>query len=511
MRNNSSNNKRIAKNTLYMYFRMFFTMCVGLYTSRVVLATLGVEDYGLFNVIGGIIAMFGFLNGAMTNTTSRYITFYLGQGDSKRLTDVFSMAFLIHFAIACIIVLIGETAGLWYFYNKLVVPEGRESAAMWLYQLSIASTVLSILYVPYNAAIVAHEKMSAFAYMSILDVTLKLLIVFALVWAPYDKLVFYGTLIFCIQVLDFFVYFIYCKRKFIETKLHYYWDTSMFKEMFGFAGWSLLGNFSYIFFTQGINLMLNAFCGPAVNAARGIAVQVDGIIKQFAGNVQTAINPQIIKSYAQKELDRMYSLMFASSKFCFYLLLLMSLPIMFEADFILRLWLGNYPDHTVSFLRITLANVILDTMINPMFTANLASGKVKIYQIWVSVVAYSFIGITYLAIRLTNIPESVFLCTVIYSIIGIAVRIRLMQVQIGLKPLNYVKKVIVPIAVVTSFSLLLPTISHMFIPGDILRFFTTCFVCVISLCASVMLFGVTQSERSMIVSKVSSIIKRRRQ
>lgn len=508
MSDNQSNNKRIAKNTLYMYFRMFFTMFVGLYTSRVVLTTLGVEDYGLFNVIGGIIAMFGFLNGAMTNTTSRYITFYLGQGDTKRLQDVFSMAFLIHFAIACIIVVIGETAGLWYFFNKLVVPEGRESAAMWLYQLSIASTVLSILYVPYNAAIVAHEKMSAFAYMSILDVTLKLLIVFALVWAPYDKLVFYGTLIFCIQVLDFIIYNFYCRKNFKETKLIFHWDASMFKEMFGFAGWSMLGNFSFIFYSQGINLIINAFCGTSVNAARAVSVQIEGVVRQFASSVQTALNPQIIKSYAEENLDRMYDLIIASSRYCFYLLFLLSFPIMLKADYMLSIWLGDYPHHTVNFVRIILAIVLLDGMVNPMFTANLATGKVKIYQVTISLLSYGFMPITFFVMKYTGIPESVFICQFILSVIGVIARVFIMHIQIGFSIQQYLKRIVLPNIMVCSTSIIIPLYVNSILDNGILGFFVTCVVAVVNVLTSVYFVGMTKSERNFVLGKFNTFFKK---
>ena len=298
-----SNNKRIAKNTLFMYFRMFFTMCISLYTSRVVLATLGFKDYGLYNVIGGIIAMFGFINGAMSNTTSRFITFALGKGDIKRLKLVFSMAFAIHCLIAVLIVIFGETVGLWFLYNKMVIPEGRMFAANWLYQLSIGTAVLSIISVPYSSSIIAHEKMDVYAYISIFDSVMKLLIVFALAVAPFDKLIFYATLLFGVQVIDFLFNQIYCHHKFSETHVAKVWDKEVFKSMFSFAGWSMAGNFSYIFYTEGINLLLNMFCGTAVNAARGIAVQVQGVMKQFSTNIQTAINPQIIKSYSQDDLD----------------------------------------------------------------------------------------------------------------------------------------------------------------------------------------------------------------
>lgn len=507
MSNTSANNKRIAKNTLFMYFRMFITMFLGLYTSRVILKTLGIEDYGLYNVIGGIIAMFGFLNGAMTNTTSRYITFYLGKQDQKSLNKIFSMAFIIHFSIALIILIFGETLGLWYLNNKLVLPEDRLNAAFWLYQLSIISAIVNILYVPFNATIVAHEKMSTFAYISIVDSILKLLIAISIGLLDYDKLITYGFLMFCISLFNICVYYLYCKKHFEETSFHWFWNKDLFKEMFGFAGWSVLGNFSYVFYNQGINLILNAFCGPAVNAARGVAVQVDSIIKQFAHNVQTAINPQIIKSYAEKEFDRMYGLICSSSKFCFYLLLLLSLPVILETEFILKLWLGDFPDHTINFIRITLINVILDTLINPMFTANLASGKVKIYQIVVSMISYGFMPITYMAMKITGIPEVVFLCLLLCSTIGVIARVFIMRHQIGLKGSYYMGNVVKPISSVAVSSILFPIAVCYYLPSSLLRFFLTSIITFFSVCFFVLFLGVNESERSLIYSKIKKKIR----
>ena len=504
-----NNNKRIAKNTFIMYFRMGIIMIVGLYTSRVVLQQLGIEDYGLYNVIGGIIAMFTFLNNAMVNATSRFITFYLGKKDNSMLNNVFSMAFLIHLFIAVIILLLAETVGLYYLNNILVIPEGREFAAQWLYQLSIISCVLSILNVPYNATIVAHEEMKTFAYIAIMDVLLKLSIVLLLAYSPFDKLIFYATCLKCVTILDLLIYFVYCKRHFIETRIKYYWNRSIFKEMMGFAGWALVGNFSHLFYSQGINLMLNAFCGPAVNAARGIAVQVESVVKQFASNVQVAINPQIIKSYASNEMERMYSLVFTSSRLCFYLLFIISLPVLFETDFILQLWLGEVPNHTTNFVRLILIISIFDAFINPMFTANLASGKLKVYHLTLTILMYSFMFVTYYSIKLTLVPESVFICLLIATILGVVMRVFILEMQIGLSKMMYIKRVLLPVCLVVMSSLILPLISHLLITNNVLRFFVTSILSVLSVALSVYFLGITSTERqyvfNFIQKKISNI------
>lgn len=504
---NIQDNRRLAKNTAYMYLRMGITLVVGLYTSRVVLRVLGVEDFGLYNVIGGIIAMFMFLNNAMVNTTSRFITVKLAKGSLQEQQDIFNMSLLIHVLIAFVVLLFGESIGLWYVHNKLVVPNGREFAAMWLYQLSVVSCVVSIIIVPYNAEVIAHEKMNVFAAIQIIDVVLKLLIVIVLQYTPFDKLIFYGTLLAGVSILDFAMCFVYCRKRFPETRLAYYWNRSVFKEMMNFAGWAIVGNFSYLFYTQGLNLMLNAFCGPAVNAARGIAVQVESVVKQFANNVQVSINPQILKTYATNEMERMHTLVCASSRYCFFLLLFISLPIILEADFLLNLWLGEVPEHTVNFIRIILVVVLLDAFINPMFTANLATGKLKQYYIPVFSLSFSFMFITFFAIKLTRIPEIVFLCYFVLSFLGVIIRIFVMNKQIHLTPSTYIKKVIFPSVTVTILSVIFPSATYIFVAGEWARFLLTLSASMFSVGVVVYFVGITNVERQFVNQFVKNKIE----
>ena len=504
------NNQKIAKNTLFIYFRMFVTMTVSLYTSRVVLRTLGVEDYGLYNVIGGIIAIFGFIKGAMTNTTYRFITVSLANDDLTKQKEIFNLASFIHLVIALLIFIAGETIGLWYLNIKLVVPDGRMFAAQWLYQLTIVTAVLNILYVPYNAVIIAHEKMNAFAYISIIDVFLKLIIAILLAFSPFDKLIFYGSFLALVSCFDLSIYFFYCRRKFNETKLHFYWIFDKFKKLISFAGWGAIGNFSYVFYTQGLNLLLNFFCGPAVNAARGISVQVDGVIRQFANNVQTAINPQIIKSYASSDFQRMYSLIYSSSRICFYLLYFISLPLMLETQFVLELWLGEgaVPAHTVNFVRIILAISLFDAFINPMFTANLASGKLKLYQLCVCSVSYIFMVITYIAIKYTKIPESVFICLFISTLIGVSIRIYVLYRQVGLSPRSYIQEVISKVLIVVFVSVVAPMLIYNNLDYGWERFLLTGFVSVLSVLIAVYFLGINKIERNFVNNKYQLLFKR---
>lgn len=501
-----SENSRIAKNTLFMYFRMFITMCVGIYTSRVILRVLGVEDYGLYNVIGGIVAMFGFLNNAMANATSRFLTFALGKGNAIKENEMFNMAIVIHIGISLIIIVLSETIGMWYLHNKLVVPEGRMYAAEWLYQLTILTTVLNIMTVPFNAAIIAHERMSAFAYISIMDVMLKLIIVLFLQWVSYDKLIVYGTLMFGVLLLDCLIYICYCYNKFPNLRYRFFFNKRQFQEIFGFAGWNMFGTFCFFFYSQGINLIINIFCGPAINAARGIANQVENIVKQFAYNVQTAINPQIIKSYAQNDLVRMHTLIYSSTRYCYFLLFLIGFPIALEAPFILKLWLGDYPAHTVSFLRISMACVLLDTFINPLWTANNATGKIKYYTITLSSLSFLFMPITYFVIYLTHIPESVFYSYLVLTILGIIIRWFILKRAVQLSIIDYLKNVMSKVLVVTFVSVSLSLIAYNIISNSVVGN-----ISIMAISFAVILFccfylGIDRHEKDFVVKKIQKYI-----
>lgn len=312
-----ANNRRIAKNTLLLYVRMLFTMAISLYTSRVVLHVLGVTDYGVYNVVGGVITLLGFLTNSMSGASSRYITFSLGKGDMREMRRTFGNILSIHFLLAGVVLLLGETVGLWFVLEKLRIPADRMDAALWVYHLSVLTAMLGVVSVPYNAAIIAHERMGAFAYIGIVDALLKLVIVYLLWVMPYDKLVVYALLLFGVQVFDRIVYGWYCVRHFEETCAGFLFDKRLFKEMFAYAAWTMNGNLAVVGYTQGINILLNLFYGPVVNAARGIAVQVQAVAQSFCNSFQTALNPQLTKSYARGDLPRMHRLLIQSSKFSF--------------------------------------------------------------------------------------------------------------------------------------------------------------------------------------------------
>lgn len=503
MTDSVQNNKRIAKNTLLLYVRMLFMMAVSLYTSRVVLNTLGVVDYGIYNVVGGVVAMFGFINASMSSATQRFITFALGKDDQENLQKVFSTSLQIHLLISLVIVILGETVGLWFLYEKMQIPDNRMDAAFWVYQCSILSTVVMILSVPYNATIIAHEKMSAFAYISILEVLLKLAVVYILWIGSFDKLILYAALILVVQVLIRFCYSIYCNKHFKETKYRHIWDKILFKEMTGFAGWSLFGNLSSVLFGQGLNILLNLFFGPVVNAARAVSVQVQSAIQQFVSNFQMALNPQITKTYAQGDLKAMHQLMFRSARFSFFLLFLLSLPVLFETDFILKLWLKTVPDYTVIFLRIMISTSLIYTLANPLMIANQATGKVKRYQTVCGSILLLILPISYIGLKLGLPAYSVFVVHIIMEMIAQLARMFMLRPLINIQIREYIKFIYVPVILVVCLSLLIPFSIYFNMEATTLRFFVLCPICILSVSFVVYVFGLFGNERDFVRTKLS--------
>lgn len=364
-----------------LYIRMFISVIVSLYTSRVVLQTLGVEDYGIYGVVGGIVAMMGFINASMSGATSRFLTFELGRGDFSRLSKTFSSALLVHIIIAVIVLVLAETVGLWFLCNKLVIPEGRMTAAHWVYQLSILSAMLTITQVPYNSSIIAHEKMDIYAYVEILNVSLKLLIVYLLQIGDFDKLILYAILMFAVSLIIIMVYRIYCLQKFEECKFHWIWDKEYLKPLISFSGWDLYGNMSVVFFTQGLSMLLNIFFGPALNAANNVSTTVQGTVKAFAFNVIQAFRPQVIKKYAQEDIDAVNQYCIMATQYTLILFSIIAVPFLFKTECILHLWLGLIPEHTVFFLRIVLLGTIFNLANNIVNIPIHACGRMKLFSL----------------------------------------------------------------------------------------------------------------------------------
>ena len=482
-------------------------MVIGFYTSRVILNTLGVEDYGVYNVVGGIVTMFTFINGALASATSRNITFELGTGDTENLRSVFGTGLTIHGIVSIIIIIASETIGLWLFYQKMQIPETRLDAAMWVYQLSVLSAVLSIMMVPYNAVIIAHEKMSAFAWMTLLDAILKLVIVFLLVIIPYDKLIIYALLFFIVSIIDQIIYLIYCYQKFPECHTNFIWNKSLIKEMSSFAGWSFFGNLAGITYTQGLNLLLNIFFGPVVNAARGVAIQVQNIVQQFIRNFQMALNPQITKTYAANELEEMHHLMFRSARFSFLLMFFISLPALLETNFILILWLKVVPENTILFFRIIMCTSLIYTTANPLIIANQATGVVKKYQIVCGSILLTILPFSYIALKMGAPAYSVFIIHFIIEAITQIARMYMLRNLINLPIGAYIKQIYLPLGRVIITSIILPISIHCMMNEGLMRFLTVGFISVLSVGSASFFLGLNSNERHFLLEKIKIKIK----
>ena len=509
MSESSSNNKRIAKNTLLLYFRMLLTMVVSLYTSRVVLGALGVEDYGIYNVVGGVVAMFSMLSGSLSAAISRFITFELGTGNKEKLKRVFSSSVTIQMGLSAIILVLAETVGLWFLNNKMVIPESRMYAANWVFQLSLLTFVINLISIPYNAAIIAHERMSAFAYISIFEAVSKLVVAYCIVISPIDRLILYAIMLTTIAIIIRLIYGSYCKRKFEECTYHFIYDHDLLKQMFGFAGWNFIGSSSALLRDQGGNIVINLFCGPAVNAARGIAVQVNTAIHSFITNFMTALNPQITKSYAAGEQKYLMTLLFQGARLSFYILLLLSLPVIINTHYILKLWLGQVPEHTVLFVQLVLIFGMCESISSPLITAMLATGKIRNYQIAVGGFQMMNLPVSYILLRLGAIPETVLIVAIAISQLCLATRLYMLRGLIGLKAQDFIKKVYLNVIIVTVLSSILPFVLSNILNEHFVSFVLLCIVSIVSTLFIEFYVGCTPKERQFVISKVKTIIKKK--
>lgn len=494
-----SDNKRIAKNTIFLYIRMFLIMGVSLYTSRIVLRVLGADDFGLYNVVGGIVTMFTFLNGALAGATSRFITYEIGRKNDVQLHKVFNVALVTHIIIALIIVILAETVGLWLLYNKMVIPAERFNAAFGVYQISVVSCVFSITQVPYSATIIAHERMNIYAYVGIVEVILKLAIAYLIMISTYDKLIAYAFLLFAVQVLIMLYYRMYCNKRFAECKWMFVKERPMYKHMFVYAGSDMIGNLSILAQGQGLNILLNMFFGPAVNAARGIAYQVQGAVTQFSGNFMTAVKPQIIKQYASGRIKEMMQLVVQSSCFSYYLMLLIVMPICLEADYILTLWLGEYPDYTVSFLRLVLVLCMIQTLKTPRTTVFHATGKILLPNMVVGTILCLALPGAYIVLKLGGNPNSVFWTAIasmfVSEIAGIVIMKRLVVCSVR----KYVLKVHLRCIIVTIVSLAIPIMIYEKVELQGLhRLLVTCILTTMSVSVVSYTLGLDRSLREKI-------------
>lgn len=505
MANTSSNKKRIAKNTLLLYLRMLFMMAVNLYTSRVVLNALGVEDFGIYNVVGGVVAMFSMLSGSLSSAISRFITYELGTGNQENLNKIFSSSVTIQIAMAVFIAMLAEAIGVWFLNVKMNIPETRMMAANWVFQFSVLTFAINLISVPYNASIIAHERMSAFAYISILEAIGKLAVAFLIVISPMDKLIFYAILMCMIALVVRLAYGTYCKRHFEECTYHFILDKFLLKRMFGFAGWNFIGVSSAVLRDQGGNVVINLFCGPAVNAARGIAMQVNSAICGFVANFMTALNPQITKSYASNDHTYMMTLIFQGARLSFYMLLFLSLPVLANTHYILTLWLNTVPEHTVLFVRLVLVFAMSESISNPLITAMLATGKIRNYQLVVGGLQMMNLPASYVLLRMGLFPEVVIVVAIVISQCCLAARLLMLRGMIRLSVKEYFRKVYLNVFSVMVLSAILPLLANKWLEESFGNFILLCLISVVCTAAVVYYVGCNRAERQFVMRKLCDV------
>lgn len=499
MDNSTLIGSRIAKNTLMLYVRMFVLMLVGLYTSRVVLAALGESDFGIYNVVGGVVAMFTVISGALNSAVQRFITFEMGKGDKANLNAVYSTAVLIQIFIAIVVVVMAEPVGLWFIDNKMTILPDRIPAARLVLHFSLLAFVVNLMSVPQMASITAHEKMSAYAVIGLLDGFLRLGVAFMIQRSPIDRLVYYAALMAAVVLIVRGAYGIYCRLNFAECRFRLVFDRSLIKEMFSFAGWNFIGVTSGVLREHGGNILVNLFSGPAVNAARGVAVQLNGAVQGFVTNFMTAVNPQITKSYAADEKEYMFSLVRKSSKLSFCLLLLLALPVIFNAEYILGLWLKVVPEHSALFVQLFLIFALSESLSNPLITAMLATGNIRNYQLVVGGLQLLNIPVSYVFLRMGAAPEVTVAVAIALSQVCLFARLFMLGRATGFSAMVYIKEVYVPVIFkVTLAAVALPSALSLILPGGFWGFAASVAACVVSVLLAVLAFGMTADEREWI-------------
>ncbi|MDD3040123.1 oligosaccharide flippase family protein [Bacteroides sp.] len=506
MGNNSQNNKRIARNTLMLYIRMVLTLGVGLYTSRVILRVLGIEDYGIYNIVGGVIVLFSFLNSALTQATQRFLTYELGRNDRQRFRQVFSISILVYLGLSIIIIGIGETAGLWFLNTKLNIDGDKIVEANWVYQFSIIAFFFNMMYTPYNAAIIAYEKMSFYAYTSIIEVLLKLFIVYLLILIEYDKLTVYAILVSLVSFVILCIYVTYCTYRFKECRFTFYWNKNMFLKLVSFSGWSMFGSLSVMAANQGVNLLLNIFFGVVVNAAMGITNQISNAINQLVLNIQVAFNPQITKSYAKGDREYWETLVFRSAKSSYLLLLLISFPFLIETDMILHIWLENVPPYTVSFCRLAVISLLIDALSGPLWILIQANGRIKKYQLIVGSVILLNLVLSYMMFYLGYNPNTALIIRCVICGVLLIIRLVLFVDMLNFPSVEFCKQVMLRVMLVTLLAAPFPLIISQYING-VTGLVITSITAFISIILFSYLIGMNANEKFFLKKYIYSKIK----
>ena len=508
-KNSSLNSRRIVKNTGLLYFRMFLIMLVTLYTSRLVLKVLGVEDYGIYNVVGGVVTMFSFLNGALNIATQRFLNYEMGKGNQKAMNRVFSMSVWSFLLLSLIAIVLAETVGLWFVETQLNIPEQRTIAAKWVYHFSVAAFVVNLLAVPYNAAIIAHEKMSIYAFVSIGEVLLKLSLVYFLIITNHDKLWLYGLLMLLVTFLVSMAYGIICKISFKECNLTFTWDKGLFNRLFSFSGWMLSGTITNVLSTQGVNILINIFFSPVYNASRSIAMQVYGAINSFVTNFMTAVRPQVVKSYANGNISYMLQLVFSSSKIAFYLLLLFVTPILSNTREILDLWLDEVPDKSILFTQLVLVNLLIVSAYTPISYVSQASGKIRDYQLIISVCFLLIALLTWGSYKIGLPVETTFYIAIIVDLWGWCARLWVLKRIVDFPVRSYFRLVIYPVFFVCFLSLITSIVINYVIPSE--KFVSLCTNIILCMAVTTIIVwhvGLAKSEKKILCEMIAPFTKR---
>ncbi|MFD2598059.1 lipopolysaccharide biosynthesis protein [Sphingobacterium corticis] len=498
----SSNNTRIARNTVSLFFRMLITVLVSLYTSRVVLSVLGVEDYGLYALVGGVVTFFSFISGTMSSSTQRFLNFGKGKEDLDQVKRVFGTSVFVHALIAIGLLALVEGIGLWFLNYKLNIEPERLEAANWVFHVSVLSFVLTIANVPYRSVILANERMSVFAVISIVEVLLKLLVIFVIQWVSGDKLIWYAIMLLVSTVVVNLIYRFYSKSQFQECKGGLKWDSDIAKKLFGFSVWTLISGFSIVLRNQGASVLLNIFFGTVINAAQGIANQINAIIVGFTANFTLSVNPQIVKDYAAGRLDEMRKLVMFSSRIAFVLLLIIALPVVIEADIILSTWLKEVPDYAVFFVRLILIQALVESFASVHGTAQGATGKVKQYHVVLSAVGLLNLPIAYLVLKAGAAPYSVLFISIALSAVISVLRLFFLRKSIELSLRQYAKQVIWRCFLVLAIAVPVPLFLRYQLENTVINAIIICIVSVIMVILTTVVFGVSAKERSSLINKI---------
>lgn len=504
-----TNNKQIAKNAAALYFRMIVMMIIGFYTARVILNALGVTDYGIYNVVGGFVSMFSLVSSSLVSSISRSLTFELGKGNVEKLKRTFSTSILVLLGLSIILVILFEIIGVWYLDNKMVIPADRLYAAHWCFQLSVVTFLLGLINAPYNASIVSHERMDIFAYFTILEAIFKLLICFAIIHSPIDRLILYAILLCFVTIINQIIYVVFCRRNFSECNFKWGFDGALFKELFSFAGWNFIGCSAAVLRTQGATLLLNWAGGPAVNAANGVANQLCNIVNGFVNNFTQAFNPQITKRYAAKEYESLMNLLIYGSKYSYFLLFFLAFPLFLNVHFVLEIWLGQVPEHTVSFVRWIIIFMLAEAMSRPIITAKNATGDIRNYQIVVGGVLLLMLPASYIGLKLGLPVEFVPFCNASTACLAVVTRMYMLRGDFpGWSSYVFIKSVIVNVLLVTLIASIIPYILYRLISYGWINFVVTTIMCVLCSGLSVFYVGCDKQERILIVAQAKKIIKK---